>query len=542
MSWWQYLILVNIYLVLFYGFYVILLSRETFFQLNRVYLVTALLLSFLIPVIQSNWVKNLFITQRVKYTIYTSPVMFYQFKPIRNTQITLGQVFVYIYIIGIVLLLARFIWQLIVLNRLINQPQANAAYSFFKKIRLGNELENNQVIAAHESVHANQWHSVDILLTESIMIINWFNPVVYFYRLAIKHIHEFIADKQAIKAGTNKEAYALLLLSQTFNTQTHRLVNPFFSQSLLKKRIMMLQKNNSKYAALVKYGLSAPLFVLMLILSSATVNNSNTVRLFNKKAEQVFLTPAAVVSADSSQDDEVKSVSTPVIKAENQKAVIATVTKIPSFSTDTVPARDNKVFTAVEQIPQFPGGIDAFYQFLGDNIRYPAESKKVASQGRVIISFVVEKDGSLTNVRTVHGVDSSIDREAVRVIKLSPKWSPAIQNGKLVRVAYSVPIAFTLDDVKSKQTDDNKLWSAETTEKADTNRKLAESHLKEPLINPLYIVDGKEVNNVSGVDARDILSIKVLKEKEATAIYGTKAANGVVIVVTKKSYSVPKLF
>jgi len=186
MNWWQYLILVNIYLVLFYVFYVILLSRETFFQLNRAYLVTALLLSFLIPVIQSNWVKNLFITQRVKYTIYTSPVMFYQFKPIRNTQITLGQVFVYIYIIGIVILLARFIWQLTVLNKLINQPQANAAYSFFKKIRLGNELENNKVIAAHESVHANQWHSVDILLTEAIMIINWFNPVVYFYRLAIK--------------------------------------------------------------------------------------------------------------------------------------------------------------------------------------------------------------------------------------------------------------------------------------------------------------------------------------------------------------------
>lgn len=540
MNWWQYLILVNIYLVLFYGFYVILLSRETFFQLNRVYLVTALLLSFLIPVIQSNWVKNLFITQRVKYTIYTSPVMFYQFKPIRNTQITLGQVFVYIYIIGIIILLARFIWQLIVLNKIINQPQANTAYSFFKKIRLGNELENNQVIAAHESVHANQWHSVDILLTEAIMIVNWFNPVVYFYRLAIKHIHEFIADKQAIKAGTNKEAYALLLLSQTFNTQTHRLVNPFFSQSLLKKRIMMLQKKNSKYAALVKYGLSAPLFVLMLILSSATVNNSHTVRLFNKKAEQVFLTPAATVAADSSEIDDPKLISTPVVKVS--KAISFVSTKIPSFSTDTVPAKDSKIFTAVEHIPEFPGGVNAFYQFLGDNIRYPAESRKAASQGRVLISFVVEKDGSLTNIHTVHGVDSSIDREAVRVIRLSPKWSPAIQNGLPVRVAYSVPIAFTLADLKPKQAEDNRLWNTETADKPDTSKKFAETHSKEPLVNPLYIVDGKAVNNVSGVDEKDILSIKVLKDKEATALYGAKAANGVVIVITKKSYTAPRPF
>jgi BlaR1 peptidase M56 len=312
MSWWQYLMLVNIYLVVFYGFYVMLLSRETFFQLNRVYLVTALILSFLIPMIQANWVKNLFITQKVKYTIYTSPVMFYQFKPIRNTQITLGEVFVAIYIIGIAYLLIRFISQLIALNKIIDQPQADVAYSFFKKIRLGNNLQNNQVVAAHERVHANQWHSVDILLTEAVMIMNWFNPIVYFYRLAVKHIHEFIADKQAIKAGTTKETYALLLLSQTFNTEAHRLVNPFFNQSLLKKRIKMLQKNNSKYAALVKYGLSAPLFVLMLILSSATVNNSKPVRLFNKKAEQVFLIKA---TTDSSLDDEDMPLAvTPIVK------------------------------------------------------------------------------------------------------------------------------------------------------------------------------------------------------------------------------------
>jgi TonB family protein len=535
MSWWQYLMLVNIYLVVFYGFYVILLSRETFFQLNRVYLVTALILSFLIPMIQANWVKNLFITQKVKYTIYTSPVMFYQFKPIRDTQITLGQIFVTIYIIGIVFLIVRFISQLVALNKIIDQPQADVAYSFFKKIRLGNNLENNQVVAAHERVHANQWHSVDILLAEAVMIMNWFNPVVYFYRLAVKHIHEFIADKQAIKAGTSKETYALLLLSQTFNTEAHRLVNPFFNQSLLKKRIKMLQKNNSKYAALVKYGLSAPLFVLMLILSSATVNNSKPVRLFNKKAEQVFLIRA---TSDSSQDDEdMPALVTPAIKSPNEESLKTWQAKnrIPSFSTDTVPAKDNKIFTAIEQVPQFPGGINAFYEFLASNIQYPADSRKRASQGRVIISFVVEKDGSLTNIHTVRGVDSSINAEAVRVIKLSPKWSPGVQNGHLARVAYSVPIAFTLNDTKSKQTDESKLWSTEIVEKPDTNRKSTETRVKEVSANAIYIVDGKETDNISRINANDIQSITILKDKETTALYGKKAATGVIVITTKKS-------
>jgi beta-lactamase regulating signal transducer with metallopeptidase domain len=224
MNWWQYLMLVNIYLLLFYGFYALLLSRETFFQLNRIYLVTAALLSFFIPLIQSDWVKNLFITQKVQYTIYGSPVLLYRFKPIQDTPFTVGQLLVIVYLAGIFFLLIRFIWQLALLNKMISNQQAEAPYSFFKKIKLGTGHENHDIIAAHENVHASQWHSVDILIMEALLIINWFNPVVYFYRFAVKHIHEFIADRQALKSGTNKADYALILLSQTFNTPAQLLL------------------------------------------------------------------------------------------------------------------------------------------------------------------------------------------------------------------------------------------------------------------------------------------------------------------------------
>ena len=112
MTWWQYLMLVNIYLLLFYGFYALLLSRETFFQLNRVYLVSAALLSFFIPLIQADWVRNLFITQKVQYTIYSSPVLNYRFTPVQDTHFTVGEIFTFIYLGGILFLLARFAWQL----------------------------------------------------------------------------------------------------------------------------------------------------------------------------------------------------------------------------------------------------------------------------------------------------------------------------------------------------------------------------------------------------------------------------------------------
>lgn len=532
MNWWNYLLLVNIYLLLFYGFYVLLLRKETFFQLNRLYLVTAALFSFLIPLIQSDWVKNLFITQKVQYTLYSSPVMLYQFKPIPDTHITIGQLWLMVYLAAITFLTLRFIWQLVSLKKAMAQPQSKVSYSFFRKIRLGNNLTHRDVITAHEHVHAQQWHSADILLMEAVMIINWFNPVVYFYRFAIKHIHEYIADRQAVNSGANKANYALLLLSQTFDTPTHRLVNPFFNHSLLKQRIMMLQKNQSGRIALIKYGLSAPLFILMLILSSATVNNNKTIRLINLKAEKAFFTPVNGAAEILPQYDDHNG-----LKPANVAATRAQRKYTSVILRDTVPAKDNKVFTSVEQVPEFPGGVQAFGKYLASNIHYPADSRKKGIQGRVIISFVVEKDGSLSNIRIARGVADDIDREALRVIQASPRWTPGTQNGKLVRVAYTVPIAFTLDGQSKPNktadvTIDEVRHSSPLVLKSDTgsNTVLLTGNEK-----PLYILDGKEITSLMTVNPNDIESITVLKDKSAIALYGSKGANGVVIIKTKNT-------
>jgi TonB family protein len=546
MSWWHYLLLVNIYLLLFYGFYVMLLRKETFFQLNRVYLVSAALLSFFIPLIQSDWVKNLFITQQVQYTIYSSPVMLYQFKPIRDTHITIGQIWLGIYFAGILFLLVRFVWQLIILRRVINQTPLLISFSFFKNIRIGDNLVNHDVIAAHENAHASQWHSADVLLIEAVMIINWFNPVVYLYRFSIKHIHEFIADKKALESGTNKADYALLLLSQTFNTPAHQLVNPFFNHSLLKQRILMLQKNKSNSIALIKYGFSVPLFVLMLILSSATVKNSKTVRFFNKKTEWIFL-KTAIAEADNKINDQ--DVLLAVKKAVNNPSG-KDINKIVAFAdvTDTIPDKNNKVFTSVEQVPEFPGGLTEFFNFLSKTIKYPNECRKKGIQGRVVIKFIVEKDGELTHFQIARGVEKEIDQEALRALKLSPKWKPGIQNGKPVRVAYAVPISFTLADEKSTVPAENKMGAVnenktnintilitnrDGTPVNDTGKKNEQFYLQDKLNNPIYILDGKEIKDLSMINPDNIQSISVLKDKSATALYGSKGNNGVIIIKTK---------
>ena len=526
MSWWQYLLLVNVYLVLFYGFYALLLRKETFFQLNRVYLVSASALSFFIPVIQAGWVQNLFITQEVHYVVYGSQITISQLKPVADVPLSLGDILAYFYFIGVLFLVGRLIWQLVVLNKIIKSDQQGVAYSFFKRIKVDQHADNNSIINAHEQVHAQQWHSADVFIIEAVMIINWFNPVVYFYRRAIKHVHEFIADDQAIKSTDNKADYAMLLLTQTFEVPTHNLVSHFFNHSLLKQRIIMLQKNKSQRVKLLKYGLSAPLFVLMLILSSATVNNSKAVKVINLKAEQVLATPAITgnmtnKSADSLNRTPAYTEPSAIVKTNAQDIK----KDLTVSATDTLNRDNSQVFAAVEQAPSFPGGTDAFYEFLARNTIYPAEMRANNIQGKVIVTFVVEKDGSLSNVRALKGPGYGANEEAVRVVSLSPRWTPGNQNGRAVRVQFTTAIMFSLAD-------------ATTGEVAgtDTSKKPIDIVLIPPgKAEPLYVIDGKEIKTADfkTVNPSDINAIYVLQNKVAVAQYGSKGKNGVIVIYTK---------
>ncbi|GAA4926345.1 TonB family protein [Mucilaginibacter defluvii] len=447
MTWWQYLILANLYLGLFYGFYALLLRKETFFQLNRIYLVASATLSFLLPLIQANWVQNLFITQQVKTVIYNAPVIALQYTGTENDIVSIGHIIAYAYLAGLLAFAIRFTWQLASLQRLIGKHTAGA-YSFFNKIRVSGELSEHDVVSAHEHVHARQWHSADVMLIELISIINWFNPVVYLYRKAVKHIHEFIADRQVIDAGADRAGYAMLLLNQTFNAPVHSLVNPFFNHSLLKQRIMMLQKNRSQRVKLLKYGLSAPLFVLMLILSSATINDNKTVKAINKTAEKVLgksvaeVVPTEYITIDEPVKQQPKQTVKQIEIIEPQ--TLTAQAKPMELTLDTVPKGGNEVFTAVEQQPEFPGGIKAFAKYLQTNIKYPAEDVKNKASGKVFVQFIVERDGSLNDIQVLRGISETMNAEAVRVLKRSPKWSPGKQNGNTVRVQYTVPIAFNL--------------------------------------------------------------------------------------------------
>jgi len=559
MTWWQYLLLVNIYLVLFYGFYAVLLRSETFFNLNRGYLVISSLLSFVIPLIHYEWVSNLFITHRVQQTfsVYARPIAIYHLKQINQHDITVGNLVFVVYATGALILIMRLIGQLMSLKRIISEPETTSAFSFFKNIKIGNNLENRDIIEEHEKAHASQWHSADVMLIEAIAIINWFNPIVYFYKLGIKHIHEYVADKQALRNGTTKAEYALLLLSQTLKTPTHELVTPFYNHSLLKRRIMMLQKSRSRYMALVKYGLSAPLFLLMLVLSSAAVVKNHTVRFFNTRAEDVMASSAPVISIKPTREvvlvkasETTDSVKATTIEPERNAV------ELSATGTADVMSSNPTLMTA-EQSPSFRGGMLSFYKFLAANLRYPDAMMRHNIQGKVLVTMTIEKDGSLTDIKAIRDIGYGSAEEAIRVLKLSPKWEPGRQDGQPVRMRYTLPIIFNLVSVKADPDTLSVLSKVTYNVKEDdytpppsppvTNERITGNvdtvSKKYNMImandfdfqsDAIFLVDNKQVPNINSVDPAAIKNIKIVrhitKDDPYYIQYGPKSLNGVVLI------------
>ena len=586
----NYLLQTNLYLILFMGFYTLVLKNETFFRQNRIYLNTSILLSFLIPFINSNWFQELFITQKLRETIVPTQMIYETVVVIADAETSnwaIGDLILWVYTAVMAILLLRFLVRLVLLNSKL-KPKKGAAYSFFNTMVVDRELPESGIIIDHEKVHMREWHSADVLFIELTSIINWFNPVVYLYKKEIRHIHEFIADEEAASGMRSKSDYALLLFSNTLGVQPDQLSNNFFNNSLLKRRIIMLNKNKSRRTGLWKYGFSAPLFAIMMIVSAAATSSENNplnidsektieplenfskldILSFPKKGnfsskrlipdnigsntipkvpEKLQETTIKKVSEDhndlkrhiattikypiSAREnnitgylmvnfkvqgnkiidvkvskslqhdldkevlDAITSFSSTIQLADNDYSLavvyhspelLATAEKIPSNILNhknflgmvvaiidksgkpsigwnkTVYMNENKNdrtknstnikdFTAVSPLPEFIGGQKGWSDYVKNTLIYPEEAKKNQVQGRVIVSFVVMKDGSLADIKVLRGIGNGADEEAIRVLKASPKWKPGMDKGEPVNVAYTMPIFFQLAPKASEE-------------------------------------------------------------------------------------------
>lgn len=197
-------------------------------------------------------------------------------------------------------------------------------------------------------------------------------------------------------------------------------------------------------------------------------------------------------------------------KEPQKKAAIAT----PSPSAES--GKDD-VFQVVEQMPKYPGGNQAMFKYLGENIKYPAKAQQDGIQGRVICSFIVNVDGSIADTKIVRGIEPNLDAEAIRVINAMPNWEPGMQRGNLVRVKYTLPINFQLSGEKA-QRNENPLNAVK-------------------LNKPLIILDGVTQPaefDLNKINPNNIDNIEVFKEASATDKYGESGKNGVIKITSKK--------
>lgn len=272
MEWLYYLLEANLYLLLFYAFYRFALQHQTFYSSNRFYLLASSITAFLIPLTQLGLLKPAPI-------VYQMDVI--QDLPVEQT-IDYKVIIYSIYVLIALVFAFKLATNLFKIIRIwlkakktnkgtitfIELDEQSTAFSFFNLLFIHPSLASKPTVLKHEMVHIKQKHSFDILFFEILQIICWFNPMIYFIKKDIKLLHEYIADDESTDVETDKHAYAMFLIENSFGTPTTPLANQFFNQSILKRRINMLNKKKSGSWSQLRIAMAVPLTGIMLCAST----------------------------------------------------------------------------------------------------------------------------------------------------------------------------------------------------------------------------------------------------------------------------------
>ena len=450
-----YLIKINVALMLLYGFYRLTVSRDTFFGLRRLTLWLIYAVALMVPALNLEyWVRDTptmaSMANVYADTFYPVVVVKAQAPSITWIDMLLG-----IYWTGVAVLSLRLVWQLFSIIRLaiISRKQEvegitvhllrgeGSPFSFFRWVFMyPSTLEGKQLheVMVHECTHVSGLHFLDTLFSELFSIACWFNPFAWLMKQEVRMNLEYLADESVLSDGNARKSYQYHLLGLAYRqpNESTKIANNF-NLLPLKKRIKMMNKRRTSEIGKAKYLLFAPLAGALLMVS-------NIESVAREIGEQVPEVAEVQQKADQALNADV-AVANPMAKAEEAKA--AELAKAEAKASDvTAPADTTKnvVYDVTETMPQFPGGQGVMMKYLAANIKYPASAVKAKKQGRVIVAFVIQKDGSVTNARIVRSVDPELDAEALRIVKAMPNWTPGTQDGKPVNVNYTIPVVFSL--------------------------------------------------------------------------------------------------
>ena len=406
----NYLIEANLSICFFLLIYKTMLSKETDHRFNRAYLLLALSISIALP---------LFHVQLPSGLTFEKALPTYSLPEIRITPLTGATVMQYnsfwfwatlIYALGLNFFFFVFLVRLLRIVKAVYQSSKirigsvwlieltgdREVFSFFKFIFISkslqlSELEKKQIIR-HEQVHIDNFHSFDILLVNLISILFWFNPFIKTYRKSFVQLHEFEADARSVENYDVNE-YCSLLAKAALNSSGYRLAN-HFTNSLTLKRIEMMKTIKSKISRWKVISIAGVAITFCCLVAGN-----------------------GFVSAQAEQKNNSSS---------------------------------NEVFDQVDELPTFGSSpqYTELYEFIAKNLQYPVEARKKGIEGKVFTKFVVEKDGTVTNVSVVKGIGYGCDEASAQVVKSFPPWNPGKKDGKIVRTSFVIPILFQMSETK----------------------------------------------------------------------------------------------
>ena len=509
---------VAVLIAIFYLFYRLLLSRDTFHRLNRMVLLATAVASFVLPLCVFTF-HHTVVMSSLKSSVAVEPPLAAIIEPSRPWWQT---VVVVVFFLGVFVVVSHVMWSVVQVVLLIrhseHHPQDDgvviavtdrplAPFSWMRYIVLNvTDFEHQDpAIMAHERGHIRQRHSLDVLLVDTLTALQWFNPAMWMLRQDLRAIHEYEADAAVLSQGINMRQYLYLLIQKAAVNGGYSIANGI-THSTLKNRInMMLNNKKSNGKSWLKLLALLPIMGTFMVLNAETVTdyvyqqpqkkmvkkgkkdgkvnvsgNSIEVKADTEPAvapisirvvdemKGNLANPLVIIDGKRSSMEELKALdpktidhidvlkdkaSTELYGEAGKNGVILITTKnavksddidvkVVDMETETV---DSEPLDVVEKMPEYPGGIEALLKFLSENIHYPEVASKAGVQGRVLVNFIVEKDGTISNIHVIQKVNEYLDAEAVRVVGAMPKWTPGMNDGKAVRVKYTVPITFRLN-------------------------------------------------------------------------------------------------
>ena len=626
-----YILKSSLCLALFYLFYRLLLSKETFHRFNRIALLGVMLISCLLPLVRVTVDRATVVNTSVMLVEEDMLMYPWEMQTVVQEEAAFPwrEWLVAVYFLGILFFLLRnflslgYVFYLIRHSRcqrmengicLVIHQAGFAPFSWMKYIVISQtDLdENGTDILIHEEAHIRNRHSLDLLLVELCVWLQWFNPAAWLLKQELQNVHEYEADEAVLRQGIDAKRYQMLLIKKAVGARLYSIANSFNHSSLKKRITMMIRKKSNPWArakylyvlplaavtvaAFARPEISEPLDEISSVkvndLSAITGNNSpENLSVASNSAADVTLkmkvtdqtgspiVGASVLIVNSTSgtltdlegnftlkvgDDQrisvsyigMKSVelsvkeclekqikevrltsdadSGPQLTVVSQSSESASQ-KAPQHNTTSEPQNTEEVFMVVENMPEFPGGLNACLKFLADHVAYPKEAAEKKIQGRVIVQFVVMKDGSIANARVIRSVDPLLDAEALRIIGLMPKWKPGTQRGQAVNVKFTMPITFRLD---KDSTDMQPALVGKVIEISGATKENNQKafHFPDGKETPLVVVDGEEisVSSLEKLSSDTFESINVFKGETAINRFGEKGKNGVLLITTKK--------